>query len=205
MASSEKSAGAGASSTLSNVFTGTAWTGTGNIVSSNNVYATVNLDGTNTSSQSLLATNFGFDFNINGLATINGIVVSFERKASLASRIKDNAIYLLKNGAHHGNNKSAGAYWSTTEGTVSFGSPSDLWGSSLLPEDIRADNFGVMIQVAYQNAYSNTTTAYIDHVKITVHYTAPAIYYGTTPVGRIFIGSTEVRKVAYGSSLLSTS
>ena len=199
--SSAKSAGTGESSSLLGAFTGTAWTNPGNITSSNNAYATVVLNGTSaTTSEVLLATNFGFE--ITGMGTILGIVASFERKASLSDHIKDGAIYLIKNGNYHGNNKSLGSYWTTTEGVVSFGSPTDLWGSSLLPEDVRATNFGVMIQCTYQNAYFTAATASVDHIEMTIHYEEPAVYYGGTRVKRIFRGTAEVRKASYGSTIL---
>lgn len=177
-----------------------AWSGPSNITASNNTYATAALTSSSTTSQYLYAQDFGFE--INGMAIIEGIIVSIERKASLASAIKDSQIYLLKAGTYHGNNKSVGAYWSTTEGSDTFGSPTDLWGSSLLPEDVRSSSFGVMIQAQYENAYLTPATAYVDSVEMTIYYTEPTVYYGTTEVKRIFRGTAEIRNLAKGSTEL---
>jgi hypothetical protein len=194
-------AGSGISSSLGGSFTGTAWTSPGNITASDNTYASVTLNGTSAiSSECLVAQDFGFE--INGMATILGIVVNVERKASANGYIRDNSVYLIKNGNYHGNNKSVGTYWTTTEGDAVYGSPTDLWGSSLLPEDIRSPTFGFMIQATYQNAYFTPATAYVDAIEMTIYYEQPKLYYGTTEVKRIFFGSAEVRKIAYGSTVL---
>ena len=196
-------AGSGISSTLGGTYNGVAWSNPGNIISSNNVYATASLSFTNTLSQALLAQDFGFD--ISGLATINGIIASFERKASADNYIKDDDIYLIKNGSIYGNNKSIGAFWSSSEGTVSFGSPSDLWGGTFLAEDINNSQFGVMINAEYQNAYNTTALGYVDKVEITIYYSEPSIYFGTTRIKRIFSQNTEITNLNFGSLLLPSS
>lgn len=190
-------AGAGTNNTSGGVV---AWSNPGNITASNNTYATSALTSSSTTSQYLYAQDFGFE--INGMAILEGIIVSIEKKASLSSAIKDAQIYLLKNGSYHGDNKAIGTPWSTTEGSVSYGSPTDLWGSSLLPEDIRDSNFGVLVQAQYENAYLTPATAYIDSIEITIYYTEPTIYYGGTQVKRIFRGTAEIRNLAKGSSEL---
>jgi hypothetical protein len=190
-------AGSGTSSNFGGTYNGVAWINPGNITSSDNVYTTASLSFTNTLSEALVAKNFGFD--IAGFGTIDGIIASFERKASIDNYIKDDDVFLIKNGSIYGNNKSAGAFWSSSEGTVSFGSPSDLWGGTFSPGDINSSEFGVMINAQYQNAYNTTAIAYVDKIEITVYYSEPSIYFGTTKIKKIFSENVEITKLNFGS------
>lgn len=187
-------AGSGTNNTSGGVV---AWSNPGNIVASNNTYATAALTSSSTTSQYLYAQDFGFE--INGMAILEGIIVSIEKKASLANAIKDSQVYLLKSGVYHGDNKAIGSTWSATEGSITYGSPTDLWGSSLLPEDIRDSTFGVFIQAQYENPYLTPATASIDAIEMTIYYTQPTVYYGTTEIKRIFRGEAEIRNLAKGS------
>lgn len=203
MSSQVEIANSGISSSFSGAFGGRVWTSPGEIDANDSSYASVTLDGTTyTSSECLVAKDFGFE--VNGLGTVKGIVVSIKRKASDDDYIKDNAIYLVKGGNYTGNNKSGGAYWSSSEGVISFGSPTDLWGASLLPEDVRGPDFGFMIQATYENAYMTPATAYVDYIQITLYFEEPNIFYGGTAVKRIFFGDAEVRTVYDGDTLIPT-
>lgn len=201
MSSQVEIANSGISSSFSGAFSGKVWTSPNEIIANDGTYASVSLDGTtNTTSECLVAKDFGFE--VNGMGTIKGIVVSIDRKASDDDYIKDNAIYLVKGGNYTGNNKSGGAYWSSSEGVVSFGSPTDLWGASLLPEDVRSPDFGFMIQATYQNAYMTPATAYVDYMQITLYFEEPNVFYDGIAVKRIFFGNAEVRKVYDGGTIL---
>lgn len=124
------------------------------------------------SSHYLKATNFGF--SIPSGATIDGITVDIRRRASSnnASYYSvDDVIKLVKGGTVVGTNKASGTNWSTTFGYYTYGSSSDLWGSSWTHSDINDSNFGMVISgyiYAYGKGYSNFE---IDHVRITVNYT----------------------------------
>ena len=201
MPSTNQNAGSGATGTIGG-FSGVAWSNPGNITSSDNSYATVILSDTNTTSQALQATNFGFNVPLH--STIDGVLCTFERKASAADAIRDSHVYLIYNNFTEGDNKiSAPDYWLTTEGDVTFGSPSDSWGAGLSAEKINSSSFGVLIDAQYYSAYSGTETAYVDRVYITVYYTVNflckfggnsifSIKYGTTSVGKVYYGSTRV-------------
>lgn len=121
------------------------------------------------------AENFGF--SIPADATINGIVVEFSRWRSSAN-VSDNTIKLVKGGVVSGDNKSTGANWPNIvidPGTYeSFGSSSDLWGLSLTPNDVNASNFGVVLSTknVKGGVGSSSPTARVDHIRITVYYTA---------------------------------
>ena len=197
--STNENAGSGASGTIGG-FTGVAWTSPGNITASDDSYASVDLTLTNTTSQALQATNFGF--GIPPHATIDGILCTFERKASAESVIRDNHVYLIYSNNLLGDNKvSAPAYWLTTEGDVTFGSPSDQWGATLTPSIVNDSSFGVLIDAQYYSAYAGTETAYVDRIYITVYYTVDFLCgWGSGSISKIYYGSTQVSKVYYGTT-----
>lgn len=202
--SENKAAGSGSSGTIGG-FTGVAWTSPANITSfADNNYASVALSNVNTSSETLIATDFGFSFPSN-ITSINGIVCTFERKASAADVIRDNHVYLIHNNGLIGDNKvGAPAYWSTTEGGVSFGSPTDMWGIGSmgnLLSVLQDSSFGVLIDAQHYSGYAGTETAYVDQVTITIHYTAVDFVakIGSTNLVDIYYGSNQVSRVYYGS------
>ena len=205
--SDTNSAGTGATGAIGGVGTGgVAWSNPSNITSfADNNYASVDLSNTNTTSETLIATNFGFSFPSSDNVTIDGIVCTFERKASAADVIRDSHIYLVYNNGLIGDNKvAAPAYWSTTEGAVSFGSPTDLWGISSmgnLLSVLQDSSFGVLTDAIWQSAYSGTETAYVDQVTITIYYTAVDFLgkLGSTDLIDIYYGSNQVSRVYYGS------
>jgi|SRR5210317_1916732 hypothetical protein len=201
MSSQTAYAGTGATGAIGGIGTGgVAWSNPGNITSSDNSYATVDLSNTNTSAQALVATNFSFSLPLH--SSINGVIATFERKASAADTIRDSHIYLVHDNTLLGSNKiAAPAYWSTTEGSVSFGGPADTWGASLTQPIIESSSFGVLTDAIWQNVYSGTETAYVDSVSITVYYTVNYwSKFGSTSIGKIYYGSTQVAKVYYGST-----
>ena len=126
--------------------------------------------------------------NVYATFTDNGIVAEFERKANSAAgggsgaRINDQEVKLVKAGTIQTTNKSAGAMWSTTEAYVSFGGVADLWSGTWTPSDINNSGFGAVIRVA-GNRSDGSETASVDHIRITVYYTAAAG--GTTNVAAL--------------------
>jgi hypothetical protein len=120
------------------------------------------------------------DSNIPNDATIEGIRIYIDRYNSFTGdgtvTIKDDAIYLTKNGTDTvGNNKSIGATWpsSDTDTYVSYGGVSDLWGTSWTASEINDDNFGAMIgpTIEFDGTTGETgSSANIDHVYIEITY-----------------------------------
>ena len=180
------------------------WANPGNIVSSNNVYASVSLTyGSVTTSVSDYIRADYFYFDIPAMATINGIVGTVERYASSASTIRDYAIQALKNGTAVATNKSVGTYWSTTEGSVSYGSPTDLWGTTWTPDDINNLTSGFAIRCEYTPGYGGAS-AYVDAMSMTVYYTdTDNLKYGTTSAIRVYYGTTEIKAVYYGTTQIA--
>lgn len=148
-----------------------AWTNPGDALSSNDVRATAQLDATNIDTHLLKVTNFGF--SIPGDATITGIVLAVERRdgiQSIAHGVEDMDVRLYKAGALVGTDKAVAGNWpETTDETVSYGSSSDLWGTTWTPAEINAVGFGA--GVAAQRTQGSPLPE-IDHVTITVYYTA---------------------------------
>lgn len=197
MSSITQNAGTGATGSIGG-FTGQAWSNPGNITVADNSYATVALSNSTTTSETLQATNFGFNIPLH--STIDGIVCTFQRKASASNVIRENHIYLIHNNSLLGSNKvTTPAYWDTSEYDVSFGSPSDSWGATLNSNIINDSSFGVLTDAQYYSAYAGTETAYVDLVYITVHYTLDFMCkFGSTSISSIKYGTTSIAKVYYG-------
>lgn len=145
---------------------GLPWQNPGNVYSSNNVYASItdNAFDTGVTSYALYVTQFGFAIPLN--AVIEGISVEVERYRG-AGAVQDTLVQLLKSSSKVGSNRSAGTAWSGTEGHVPFGSAADLWGTTWEAADVNASGFGVALGC---RATVNNSTAFIDHVQITVTY-----------------------------------
>ncbi len=148
-------------------------------MSNNGSDATVSL-GSMATSANLDATNFGFA--IPSTATILGITATVDRAASSSNRIQDNHVYLLKGGSTTGitDHLASGVYWPTTDATRTYGSTSDLWGTTWTPAQVNASNFGLRFQA--KNTTTTTTTATVDYVEITVTYIDTTIGTAATPI-----------------------
>lgn len=198
MSSISNNAGTGATGSIGG-FTGQAWSNPGNITAADNSYATVALSNSTTTSETLQATNFGFNVPLH--STIDGVICTFQRKASTADTLRENHLYLIHNNSLLGNNKiGSPAFWSTTEADVNYGSPADLWGANLTPNIVNDSSFGVLTDVQYYSAYAGTETAYVDSVSIIVYYTLDFMCkFGGSTISSIKYGTTSVAKVYYGT------
>jgi hypothetical protein len=80
-------------------------------------------------------------------------------------------VYLVDTtGTNIGNNKAdTTTFWPTSQTTASYGSSSDLWGTTWQPFKVNNSNFGVRLSV--QNNVALVRTAYVYWIKITVYYT----------------------------------
>lgn len=167
-----------------------AWANWDAAKTSDNAYALASLSGGDTTTWILQATNFGFA--IPAGATINGIAVSVERKASgnlALSFAVDHTIKLYKGGTLLGDNKAyTTTKWPTADESVSYGGAADLFGITLTAADVNATDFGVGLKLRMVRVAKGFIYAYVDHITITVTYTeggsavvrvprAPAVYY----------------------------
>lgn len=113
----------------------------------------------------LKATNFGM--TIPSGATINGIKIDIEKKAS--GVVTDNIVKIIKADGSFGTlNKALADAWGSSDGYISYGGSLDLWGESWAYTDINDADFGVVISATVPDS----GTASIDHIRITVYYTA---------------------------------
>lgn len=154
---------------------GVSWTDPANAASSNNTYATATL-GEGQGTRRLKATGFGFDSGGDAVpegATVTGIVMGVERKANAGGGVDTGGAWLVKGGTTQvggGQGKNGGGVlWTTVDVTETFGTSVDLWGNTWTAADVRGAGFGCGIVA---NSGGDGYVASIDHVTLTVHYTA---------------------------------
>jgi len=147
------------------------WTNPARAVSSNNSYATRSLNDLNVSDY-LQCTNYGFA--IPAGATINGITVKVERKASNTG-IQDAAMRLVKNVAGvatiQATNRSTTTAYTTVDVIEPHGGAADLWGDTWTIADINTTNFGAAFAAKKPGTAGGARTVSVDHISITVTYT----------------------------------
>lgn len=161
------------------------WQNAGNIISPvGGTYATADL--TNASPTDYLqGTNY--NLSIPADATIKGITVSINRQSTPIG-IKDEELKLIKNGTILVTNKANSTDWPTSMEVVTYGGPSDLWGTTWTVAEINDLNFGVSLAVKNQNAAIRTAS--VDYMQISVTYTLPStLDWFTVSSGGTKIGS----------------
>lgn len=147
----------------------TAWNTTSRIVSSNNQYATCGL-GSGDGSNDLRAVVFSF--GIDDAATVDGVTVEIEKKASAGSALEDVGVWLqLPDFSLSADNNSAAGFWGTSDAYSTHGGATDTWGETLTGADVNSDDFGVLLRVI---ASGGVATASVDHVRMTIDYTLPS-------------------------------
>jgi type II secretory pathway pseudopilin PulG len=196
------------SNTLDDAAIGTVtWSSLSSAQASDNSYATASIS-TGQSSHYLKVRSFGF--TIPQDATIIGIKVDVERKASSnTNTVRDNAVRIVRaDGTLGGTNQAHSTSWGTSDSIDTYGSATDLWGESgWSPSAINNANFGVAIS-ATANGGSGARTASVDDIKITVTYTRQFyslnISAPTTPTFEKSIGSNKVSQ-GFTSLAIATS
>lgn len=152
------------------------WQNPTNIFSSNNVWSNASqVSGcvADKFSHYLNATEFGFAIPTG--STINGITVTFE---SHGDKFSESTAFwvvsLLKEGVVTGSNLGgAGNFMPDfTDDTTTFGSSSNLWGTTWSAEEINENDFGMVLQAGLSGDGA-CVTALVDHVTITIDYTGP--------------------------------
>lgn len=140
-----------------------AWSNPSNITAEDGNYATV--DTSLGDSNYLEATNFGF--NLPNDATVIGITAQFYRHDVSNGAVVDSIVSLIKAGTVTGENK-AGQPWQTSDTLATYGSGTDVWGTTLTASDVNASNFGVALSVTTEKIGG---LASVDYVLMTVYYT----------------------------------
>jgi hypothetical protein len=114
----------------------------------------------------------GFGFNIPLTATIDGILVEVEKKASGGSMVQDNGVKLLKAGSTVGISQATAANWPSTDTYFTYGGDTALWGTDWLPEDVNNPDFGLAIASISYTCFGNGSPVIssIDQVSVTVFF-----------------------------------
>jgi hypothetical protein len=146
-----------------------AWVNPSNALHQDDTYTITALSESSNTSTYLKVTDFGFAMP--STATIVGIEVKVDRHATGGSLIVfDHSIHLVKDGSIVGTNRSEGAAWpgSDEDEYAVYGNETDVWGDFWGPDDINADDFGVVISAVLDG--SGTRIAWVDNIQITVYY-----------------------------------
>ena len=152
------------------------WATTSNATVSDDAHSIVNCAaGALETSHYLKCTNFGF--SIPSGATIDGVTVAIERKATGNSGgnlyVRDSTVSLVKGGTVSGANKAVTlTNWTTTDSVASYGGATDLWTLTLADTDINASTFGVVLSVLMRDRFSTGQDGKVDLITISVDYTA---------------------------------
>jgi hypothetical protein len=156
---------------------GSGWGTPANVATSDNTYATYTVPA-QTPSAPLYISSLGFTVPTG--ATVNGIVVTFERRCTNSTACNLDAAYgggiaLTKTAGVAVASKSDAAAWPNGDTTVTYGSNADLWGTTWSVSEVNTSGFGALLTV-YNNSMS-ARTASVDYLAVTVYYTLGA----TTP------------------------
>ncbi|MCH8060389.1 MAG: DUF11 domain-containing protein, partial [Proteobacteria bacterium] len=164
-----------------------AWTNLGNIVSDNDLDANTDkvpsgFDNNEIHSY-LRSRNYGF--TIPAGETILGIEVQVEVwDANATLDMDDSDARLAKADVPVGADRSIAGVWPSTRTVRTYGSPTDLWGTTWTPAEVNAVGFGFALQ---PRALSGGTgaIAQVDYHRIIVYYT------GGTPTADLDLTKTD--------------
>jgi len=159
------------------------WMNSDNALTDNNSYTTISnaallIGGTVRQSNYLVLRNFNINVPLN--AQICGMQLEVRRLSSdntASNWTRDLDIRILKNNQITGtNHANTGVNWTTSETTATYGSNSDLWGTTLTGFDVSNNGFGVAIAVESRAAglLLPTVLSLVDHARIRVYYYIPA-------------------------------
>ena len=161
------------------------WSNPGSAASQNDTYASVSGGSSAGPFTSRWLKCTGFGFSIPGGSTIDGIKVEIDRyKVEDFGTTSDSALRLVRAGTIESANHSSPGDWQDGSDTNTYdviGGPADKWGASWSPSDINDSGFGFAMSVTL----GKQDVAYVDHVRMTVTYTAASggIFTVTSCVG----------------------
>lgn len=157
--------------TVSTIANGTSWSNLSNALSSDNAYASTTINSSNTQSDYLVVTNFGFSVPTN--ETVTGVEVVIEKsRNNLFTFVNDLDVRLVQAGSLTGVSRAYGGGYPIFDLNYTYGSNIDLWGLGLTPSDINNSGFGVAIASNYIFGFGGTSV-FIDAVTINVTTQAP--------------------------------
>lgn len=165
-----------ATSFVSQSFSGSnyAWSNPSYASSSDNSRATASSIATILSGKTEYLKVTGWGFGFSQYTSICGIEVQIEKSSAntgFTTSIQDYEIKLMKSGSIVGSNKATSTDWTTSDATYTYGSNSDLWGSTWSYSDINDANFGIVISAQVNGIFGLYPSARIDQVTLKVYYT----------------------------------
>jgi len=142
-----------------------SWSSINYAKTSDNLRAKSELYSIDSTSDSLIATDF--NFSVPEGATIDGIEIALECRANPTTAI-DTVCTLRNAGANIGNSQNDRLTWPANDAVKYIGGESDKWGATLTPAICNGAGFGVAL---YLTDNAAGTIAEIDSIAITVYYT----------------------------------
>jgi hypothetical protein len=159
------------------------WANTGNILSSNDQYATVaDLGSIGNYSNYLVAT--GFNFSIPAGYFIKGVKVDMEQ-SDPNMRTSDYSVRMIRGGLIRNEEMATKTDFPSSDAYTTYGGESDLWNEFLTPADVNNSLFGVAISIQKSDD-SGPNASRIDHIRVTVYYTL-----GVLPVNLVAFTGTR--------------
>lgn len=169
------------------------WLTAANAISSNNAFSTISLNDLQVSNY-LRCTGYGFA--IPAGATITGISVNVERKASNTNSVRDAAMRLVKDAAGapaiQATDRSTLTNYTTADVVEAHGGAVDLWGGAWTSADINSTNFGAAFAAQKPGTAGGARTVSVDHMSITVHYTTSLLHHVSISAPANEMSLTEV-------------
>ena len=157
----------------------------------------------------LSISNFGFALPAN--AIIKGITVSVERShnGTVGTVMDDNSVRLMKAGVAVGTNKASGTNWTNSDVGVTYGSASDLWGTTWSAADVNNSGFGIAFAADCTTCGVVNRDAQVDWASVMIEYTLPQVItpvaipaktYGDADFSPAFTGGASGSPVTYSST-----
>jgi len=158
------------------------WSNASRVVAQDGSYASVTIydfDETfRDNSELLRATNYGFAVS----GTVTGITVRVRCYATVSPSDVRMFVKMLKAGSPVGTQKTEDSDIPGSMGDLTFGSSSDLWGTTWTSGEVNASNFGVQIS-ADNSLSSGSSSLRVDTVQVTIHTSTGGAY--TVDVGHL--------------------
>ena len=147
------------------------WTNLSNVLTDTGSVADCRLrDLAGATSRPILATNRAGAGDVPSTATVKGVTVEVERRATNGSgTARDLGVYLIIPPATASTAKMNGVVWPGTLTPISYGSPVDLWDEALTPAIVNDPLFGVGVQCEEIGGV-NAITAEVQRIRVNVHY-----------------------------------
>ena len=144
-----------------------AWTTIDNIFTSNDLWA-INVLPPLTATFSLEATNFSM--NVPADATIDGIEVTIERRNFVTVDVGiDQFVRLMKSvPTQVGDNLASLVLWTVPDVIITYGGPTELWGTTWTPAEVNSSGFGVALSALHGAKVDQGML--VDHFQIKVYF-----------------------------------